>query len=309
MSLRIHFLDVGAGDCTIVHFPARTRHDGTRKSERIMMLDICHHDDHHRYENVIDYYKSHFRNDSGILKPIFRFVCTHPHHDHICGLSTLFDDDEISITNFWDLDHRFEPESLDYHPTHASDWTTYVDKRCSESAPKAIRTRREGTPRQYWGDSEDRISVLSPSDNLIQEAHYTEDGDPRDSEDVQIDEMSYALLIRVNSRKIVLAGDGRATPCWDDIYDTCQDQLEHCLVLKAAHHGQESGFHEDAVKLMDPSLVIFSNSKTEDTEHGGEELYQDAVIGTTVLKTCDDGTIIVEVPYSEDKPITYKTTS
>ncbi len=62
--------------------------------------------------------------------------------------------------------------------------------------------------------------------------------------------MSYALSIRVNSRSVILAGDGRATPTWDDIYDNCKNILKTCWVLKAGHHGHETGFHEDAVKLM-----------------------------------------------------------
>jgi len=162
MGVEFHFLNVGAGDCTIVHFPERTRNsDGYTKAERIMMVDINHHGDGDEYEDVISYYKAHFREPDGSLKPIFRFICTHPHQDHICGLHRLLNDREIKVLNFWDLEHEFEPENTDEHPTHEEDWRTYTRTRQSQDSPRVIRTCREDEPRQYWCDSEDRITVLS----------------------------------------------------------------------------------------------------------------------------------------------------
>ena len=100
MSVRFHFLNVGSGDCTVVHFPART--SGQReKTERIMMVDMNHHDDHEEYEHIADYYRTNFRDGNGNVKPIFRFVCNHPHHDHICGIKGIFESQHIKICNFW----------------------------------------------------------------------------------------------------------------------------------------------------------------------------------------------------------------
>ena len=105
--VKIHFLNVGYGDCTIVHWPGRQTTDDQgqvtkKKSERIMMLDLCHYDGHDEYEHIINYYKTQFKRSDGSLKPIFRYVCSHPHSDHIRGLSKLFNGSEIEILNFWD---------------------------------------------------------------------------------------------------------------------------------------------------------------------------------------------------------------
>jgi competence protein ComEC len=85
MSVKIHFLDVGAGDCTIIDFPNRTSGD-ERYTSRIMMIDINSCPDS-GYTDVIKYFKGKFSKRS-----LFRFVCTHPHKDHITGLNELFDE-------------------------------------------------------------------------------------------------------------------------------------------------------------------------------------------------------------------------
>ena len=311
MSAKFHFLNVGSGDCTIVHFPERTTTDaqGNKriKAERIMMVDIYHREDHDEFENIIEYYKKHFTDESGRIKPIFRFVCTHPHQDHICGLAELFENSGIQIINFWDVEHEFEPEEYDKLSSHESDWKTYSEKRKSAENPTIIRTTREATPSQYWNDDEDRIVILSPSKELLRRAHYGEDASKREKHLVEIDEISYALMIKINERKVVLSGDGRSNPVWDDIYANCKEHIKGCNILKAAHHGQESGFHEDAVKLMSPQIVIFSNSEEEDKKHGAEDLYKKAAPNALLFKTSDKGNIIISVPYDSNKAIKYQT--
>lgn len=304
MGVTAHFLNVGSGDCTIIHFPERVRKkDNSEKPERIMMVDIQHHEDHPDYQNVINYYKANFKRSDGSFKSIFRFVCSHPHQDHICGLKQLLDEEGIKIWNFWDLDHSFEPEDFEGHPTHEDDWKAYKKLGCDDHPCTTIRTTRESEPKQFWNDDEDRITILSPSKALIKSAHYKDNGEKR--EKVEIDEMSYALSINVNGRKIILAGDGRAAPVWDDIYTNCKKDLENCVVLKAGHHGQEASFHEEAVKLMNPKFIIFSNSKDEDKNNGASKLYKKAVPKAEILKTCDIGTIIVDVPFDDKESITY----
>ena len=63
MGVGFHFMNVGSGDCTIVHFPERTRIDGKEIAERIMMVDVYHHDNDEEYEDIIDYYKRYFKNN------------------------------------------------------------------------------------------------------------------------------------------------------------------------------------------------------------------------------------------------------
>ena len=302
--VKIHFLNVGCGDCTIIHFPRRVRKDGKIKPERIMMIDIYHHENHDEYENIIDYYKKHFRNSDGSLKSIFRFVCTHPHQDHICGLSKLFSDSKIKIWNFWDLDHSFEPENFDGHETHEDDWNAYQEKRKSNCGDlTVIKTYREDKPRDFWNDNEDRITVLSPSKEMIKKVHEDkEDGTKRKPHEIKIDQISYALMIKVNNKKIIFAGDGKEQ-AWCDILENCAENIKDCHILKAGHHGHESALHEDAVKHMNPKYVVFSNSIDEDKENGAEDKYAEILPNTTIYKTFLEGSIIASCPLDEEKEI------
>jgi beta-lactamase superfamily II metal-dependent hydrolase len=299
MGVEFHFLNVGYGDCTIVHWPERVRGDKTL-DERIMMVDIYHHEDHEEYEDAIKYYKTHFKKQDGSIKPIFRFVCSHPHQDHICGLKKLFDDNGIKILNFWDLEHSFEPDDFNGHPTHEEDWEAYESLGGKESPATVLRYTRETKPQPLWTEDGDRITILSPSASLVKYAHYKEDGTKRDM--VEIDEMSFALSIRINDRSVILAGDGRATPTWNDIYENCKEILKKCYVLKAGHHGHETSFHEDAVKLMAPVLIVLSNSKEENDSNGAEDKYKKACPKALICKTWE-GSVFVKVPFDADKLI------
>jgi len=181
MGVKFHFLNVGVGDCTIIHFPEKEiRKDGQllkTKEERITIMDINHHSDQEEYEHILDYYKSNpdFRSENGELKPIFRFICSHPHQDHICGLSELLADSEMKIFNFWDLEHSFTPEDFNHYETHEEDWNAYRTLGGGQNVT-VIRTYREDTQRDFWKDDEDRITILSPSKELIKRAHFNEDG-------------------------------------------------------------------------------------------------------------------------------------
>ncbi len=297
---RIHFLNVGHGDCVIIHFPERYRKsDNHKKEERIMMIDINQKEDLDTYEDIILYYKNNFPDGNGGYKSIFRFVCSHPHKDHITGLNDLFNDNNISIMNFWDIDNKFKPEEFE-DDNHPVDWNKYEELKKSTTSPKCIVTDRQDPPRKYWDDDEDRITVISPSREIIKDVHSSKpDGTKRQPHEIEIDEISYSLLFKFNNIKVFLAGDGKEK-CLNDIYDNCLSDLKDIDILRASHHGQESAFHENLTKEMNPAYIIFSNSESEDRDHGAANLYSQALNGPIILKTCDHGTIILNISFDNN---------
>jgi len=250
-----------------------------------------HHDDHEEYEDVISYYKKNF---AGL--PIFRFICTHPHHDHICGLHKLFADNDIEILNFWDVIHNFIPENFDDHTWHKTDWQYYQSARKGQF-PKVINATRETIPFPFWDYTEDRITVLSPSLSMIKDAHkMKQDGSVRQPHEVEIDDLAYALLLQIGKSKIIFAGDGKEK-VWNDIYENCGHLIAECAALKGGHHGQESGYHAEAVKLMNPKNIIVSNSREADAENGAIHLYKKIVPNANIYSTFQKGTIIANFDY------------
>ncbi len=302
-----HFLNVWAGDCTIVHFHAREVSSNgkvtKKKSERIMMIDFCHHENHEEYEHVIDYYKRTFKWSNGKPKPIFRYICTHPHHDHICWLHKLFDESAISISNFWCIDHSFKPESFDWHARHEDDRKVYEKAKNNKIWCTVLNYTRDTKQSDFWWDEEDRITILSPSKNMIDDAHKDSDWKDRTPSSIDIDHISYALMIQINSIKLILWWDSRLS-AREDIKEHFWKKIEDIKILKAPHHGhysafekknwEESEFIEDIVKHMNPEYIVFSNSEEEDKKYWAEKEYKKICPDASILKTHDKWNIIID---------------
>jgi len=293
MSVKFHFLNVGDGDCTIIDFPKRVvKNTGKIKNARVMMVDIHHHDDHYEYENIIDYYKQNFG-----YRAIFRFICTHPHKDHLKGIKKLFEDSGISIINFWDLEHKFEPqkEGIEWEE-YKEDWEMYCKLR-------KIKDKKKLCVRRYWDHNknikywdEDRIQILSPSRELYRLAHEKEDGTERFPEEVEVHTMPYVLLIKINNLKVLLSSDANQK-CWDFILNKYKNDISNIDILKTPHHGRSSGFHEEAVKIMKPKHIVFSCTSDTDNEYGAEKEYKKIVPDARFYKTYLDGTVILDCDF------------
>lgn len=103
--------------------------------------------------------------------------------------------------------------------------------------------------------------------------------------------LRYVLLITYKGFKFVLAGDAEKE-CWDYIIENYSDKISNVNILKAAHHGRDSGFHEEAVKLMNPEYTIVSVGKKPETDaHNKYKKYT----REKVLSTRYRGNIIVTI--------------
>lgn len=297
MPAEFHFLNVGDGDCTIIKFPSRTfQVSGQKIPSRTMMVDIHHHDEHEDYEDVINYYKNNFPGEE-----LFRFISTHPHKDHLKGIKNLFNDSSFNVVNFWDLEHSFEP------PQEGNGWEDYKEDWNEYQRLRKLNDNSGLCVRRYWDSQkgisfwdEDGITILSPSKELHEAAHKNEDGTKKDSANVNVHAMPYVLLIKINDRKILLAGDAEDT-CWQYIVDNHKDAIKNVDILKAAHHGRLSGFHEEAVKIMNPKHIVFSIADETDQEHGADKEYKKAAPNATIHKTGTHGSIIAHCPYDESE--------
>lgn len=295
---KIHFLNVGHGDSILVEFP-----------ERVMLVDICNGksiDDTTKNElleaygiscldlilsnkspeqalfekgynvpltNPIEYIK-----DKGI-DSIFRFVISHPHMDHMTGLYDLFDLERIQILNFWHSGGEFEKPDFENQTKYKEeDWNTYIKLKNSTSEPKNI-VNYAGAKGDYW--TQDGIRVLCPTAELVQKA--VDENKPNDS--------SYVLLITHEGYKILLAGDAEKNT-WDYIVENYPDEIADIYILKAAHHGRDTGFHEEAVKIMNPTYTVVSVGKKPDNDaHNKYKKYTKE----KVLSTRYRGNIIFQV--------------
>lgn len=316
--IKFHLLNVGHGDCTFVELP----------SGRLMLIDINNSkslsetqlrvlasqenmtlDNFRRFGSYSlnksweEYYEGllvdpveYHRNVLG-SKDIFRYIQTHPDMDHMSGINRLFFEEKINLYNFWNIKHSktktkedFENSSHDY-----SDWLAYM-KLTQGSGPNDLGTNNKSikvinnlrfSSSQYWAD--DSIDVLSPSISL------------RDTEDAKSNwnNISYVLRFSHGGRTVILAGDAEKE-AWDSIIEDVNKTALSCDVLKAAHHGRKSGYHEPAVDIMNPSVVIASIGKKpesdahNDYKNKGADVFSTRSKGTITATIWDDGELWID---------------
>ena len=300
-SLKLHFLNVGHGDCTFVELP----------SGRLMMIDINNSkslpsddiealaeaksmsvsefrhssmltksmssEDYYRSLLVdpIDYYRQHFDG-----RTIFRYVQTHPDMDHMSGLYRFFWQEGVPLENFWDTAHDKDLSNDDWENSKYAqqDWLIYQ----TLSAGIGPNGTTHNTLQNYRGDShsywtDDNIQIFSPTKALI------ESSNARGS----YNNVSYVLKITYGGRSVILPGDAEAA-AWTSMLENPGEAALNCDLLKAAHHGRESGFHQDAYDAMNPSVVICSVGKKPSTDASDEY----AASGARVLSTRFNGSIV-----------------
>lgn len=279
--MKITFLNVGHGDCTVIEHP----------SGRLTVVDMnnCRELDEQTLAEVSQYYRKQsttlmlaevlgsrtygmvkeagynieltnpldflIKNYPG--KNIFRYIQTHPHLDHIRGLEQL-KAHSIDIMNFWDTEHDFTPEFASN--ADRDSWNEYTRLRGSvNGSPKVLRHFCDATG-TFWNkgqdgiDTGDGIDILHPNPATIQAIRESEN----------INNLSYVLRVTLGGVRIILAGDAEAA-VWDDLIVRFGTDLK-CSVLKASHHGRDSGYHEKAMSLMKPDFTIVSVGKKPETD-------------------------------------------
>lgn len=228
--LKVWFVNVGHGDCTIVKFP----------SGRVMMVDICNS------KVLDDESKSELLEAAGLADPlaralyvkfgigaiqaavllgmrsfedllddpiddvlkvdpeladrtIFRYVQTHPDMDHMTGLYRLFQrEPSIDIVNFWDTDNTKDAPQKTGEGYDDRDWDEYERIRAQSSDPKVLRLYR-GASGDYYAD--DSIAILSPTKSLKDDCNESEDWN----------NLSQVLRITHGKSSLILPGDVEAT--------------------------------------------------------------------------------------------------
>lgn len=235
-----------------------------------------------RYRSLLvdpyDYYQSHFKGRS-----VFRYIQTHPDMDHMSGLHRFFWQEKVSLANFWDVKHSKSFKEEDFNGSRYSyaDWLVYSLLRQGDGPDddthKVIHNVR-GDSGNYWTD--DGIEVLSPTKDLIDDCDVSE----------AFNNCSYVLKVTHAGRSIIFPGDAEESS-WESMLDELGSDALKCDVLKASHHGRDTGYHKEAVEAMDPDVVICSVGKKPETDASDKYTQQ----GASVFSTRYCGTIIVTI--------------
>jgi competence protein ComEC len=262
--MKIHFLDVGDGDSTLIEFA----------SGRVALIDI--HTNHQYSKQTIAYIKKVLNG-----RDIFRFILTHPHQDHLHGLKDLVDNG-IQILNFWHTTHFFEPQ-VPTDDLQKAKWELYKP-HWEEYAKR--QTKHIFTKENYLVDflKDDCIEVLSPSVELDKQSKELKDNPNH------VHRNNYVLRVSEGKFSAILTGDADV-PCLNHLVEVEAAKLKTCVVLKAPHHGTDAHWCESFVKTCNPMLAILTQGE-EREKNSVEKEY--AKLCKVVAVTKKHGTIIID---------------
>jgi len=234
MSMKLHFLNVGNGDCTIIELP-----DGN-----LMMVDICNGGGTNwQLTDPIRYL--------GNTATLFRYVQTHPDMDHMDGLAALAR--RFSITNFWDTaNNKPRPDfSSPYGKGKPADWDAY--QRLRQQAKHYYRGLSPVTL-QNGGKLPYELIVLHPTEGALRDANRTGEWN----------NAAYVLMLKEGMFKALIAGDVD-DGVWQELHDwasrnsNARALVSNITVFKVSHHGRRSGYcGADWLNLTNPEQIVIS---------------------------------------------------
>lgn len=298
--LRVHFLNVGHGDCTIIKHP----------SGRLTMIDVNNSQDFDaetfaeqleeerrkqgnplgsllggdvrgrslglggsllsggvglvlsEYAAVADRAKRELTDPIEFLKStyptkkLWRFILTHPDLDHMRGLKALYEN--IGFDNFWDTNHtKTKPDFRS--DVDRDDWNFYQWLRSADS-PMRPRMYTRGDAYYAFGKEQngvpggDKLEILSPTPELVGECNTAE----------KSNDLSIVVRVHHAGQSVLLPGDAEES-AWDEMVRFYGNRLKSAF-LKASHHGRDTGYHLNALKLIDPLMTFVSVGQKPDTD-------------------------------------------
>lgn len=182
-------------------------------------------------------------------------VATHPHADHIGGMEAVLDT--------YDVDEVWMPDAPDTTETYEGFLDAVDAEGCSvEEAVAGKEIVGE--------DAGYTVDVLAPSDDV-------------DSEDMN----DYSAIVKVTYGDTALLFTGDASA--QEIVDA---NPGHVDVLKAAHHGSETGTNAEVMTETTPEFVVMSYAEGNSYGHPDQSAL-DAVsaAGATAYSTAANGNV------------------
>ena len=273
--LKIHFLNVGHGDCIVIQNFITARHT-------VIDINRTKEMDDSSLKEVNEYFPNglsslsfrdlalgsvvsqsileskgysikltdpiEYMKENGITN-IHRFISTHPHMDHISGIKALYD--EIGFRNIWISNHKWSPDLSKLNDSQKEDWTFYQKLKKGQIEGVTTIKPLENDAREFIAD--DGFSILAPNQEILNKSSSN------------ANHISYVLLLEYAGRKIVFGGDAEDLT-WEHAYNNNGNKIKNIDILKASHHGRDSGYHQPSVKLMNPQHTIVSVGKKPSTD-------------------------------------------
>lgn len=214
------------------------------------------------------------------------FVNTHPHSDHLCGVTEL--GDTVAIGEVWHSGHIPGPD----------------DRAAYDNLQKLIKKVLDaGGAEMEMRGSDESTTIGEAECHILAPADYVKDeiGDETpENRRKRIHEQSAVLKFGDGEQWIMIPGDADRD-AWELHITKHHGDRIGANVLAAAHHGSRSYFkHEeedepylDALQGTAPTYIIVSAPRVEESRHDhphpdAMELYEDEVGKENLFHTGED---------------------
>jgi beta-lactamase superfamily II metal-dependent hydrolase len=280
--LKVHFIDVGQGDCIAIRFPDGKKmlvDSGTKSSAT----------------SLVSYLKSNFFADGDTRFDYL--LLTHSDADHSGGMVTICDEFEISKI-FRPYIYCVYTKKVNNETVTLMDETdgNKTGKNICESATyyntiKAFNDETTdivftdltvmNTTQKIEGDGYS-IDFYAPTQNYITKSAGT-----------AINDFSPIMVLNYNGKKIMLTGDASTTS--EENAMKAAD-LPDVDVLKVGHHGSATSSGQEFLEKVKPEYAIISVGANNSYNHPTQAaLNRLASVGAQVLRTDQNGNILVNV--------------
>jgi competence protein ComEC len=257
--MKLHFLKVGNGDCTIIKLP-----DGN-----LMMVDICNgRGEDPKLTNPVDYVS---RLTPKGTKPILSlYVQTHPDMDHMDGLAVL--KEKCFILNFWDTRNKKpDPDfKSSYSKGSREDWEAYQELR-----KDAKHHYRRKSP--YVQQTKYEVYVLHPTEEAVEEANKSNTWNNASYVLLIVQQAKQGRVVKEKEFKALIAGDIE-TSVWEELYEwantdeTTKALVSNITVFRVSHHGRRTGYcGANWLKLTKPKDIVISKGSVQKDELAYED--------------------------------------
>ena len=237
--LRIHFIDVGQGDAILIQFP----------SGQNMLIDAGED------QNTI---KAYIANQG--IKKIDHVIATHPHADHIGGMT--------NVIKSFDIGKVYMPKTTHTSKTYENLLLAIKDKGLKITAAKAGLNIDVGT------DVE--AQLVGPNSESYDNLN------------------NYSVVLRIcyGNTSFLFTGDAESAAEAEMINSGYMIKSD---VLKVGHHGSNSSTTPSFIEAVSPKFAVISAGKGNTYGHPHQEVLarlNDA--GIEIYRTDESGTIIAE---------------
>lgn len=276
--LRIHFVDVGQGDCIMIQLPDGKNmiiDGGDRGSDSVAAVNA---------------YIDRLKGDAQKLTFDY-LLLTHTDSDHVGGLDDVILRDDVDVKKM-------------FVPRLSTDQISTKVYRDFLSAIEQEKNTVEGVTVEYSTVDSDfenlevgyRFDFITPTDDCYDENIF---GSAEGKNSV-----SPIIVMEFGGEKVLFTGDAneKYTEKWFD--ELVKEDKDHSLdyydvdVLKVGHHGSETSTSDAFLATVKPEYAVISYGEGNKYGHPREELLnrlRGYMSDTNIYRTAEDGTIVLSI--------------